>query len=100
VLAFQAGQQDPPEGTGVGVGVIRATGVGVAVAPEPGVGVGVAVGRGAGVGVAVGLPASQVPLFVHQLSTAGVNPGQLAAREHWGHSVYFDPWNFTDAPRP
>jgi hypothetical protein len=69
-----------------------------------GVGDGVGVGLPAGVvgvGVGVGLvPPSQTPLFVHQLSTSGVKPGQLAAREQALQSVYFDPLNLTDAPRP
>jgi len=69
-----------------------------------GVGDGVGVGLPAGVvgvGVGVGLvPPSQTPLFVHQLSASGVKPGQLAAREHAAQSVYLDPLNLTDAPRP
>jgi hypothetical protein len=68
-------------------------GVGVGVGPGPVVGV--------GVGVGVGLvPPSQTPLLVHQLSASGAKPGQLAAREHAAHSVYFDPLYFTEAPRP
>jgi hypothetical protein len=99
VVELQAGQHDVPDGVAVGVGVVRETGVGVGVIRDTGVGVGVVRGTGVGVGVTVG-PESQTPLLVHQLSTAGVNPGQLAAREHTLQSVYFAPWNFTDAPRP